>query len=314
MAAAVGVAPAAVPAAAVAPAALVPATITIIPELDALLRVSPAAPIAAVAVPGAANNLAADANSSIFVPLKQKGGAYDADSLITISSLINQWYHWTGDTAVPANYTNFGALSGIFQPGAGGQAALLNRAGTAILSLFGNNHQQACDFLEAAAAGQNGAAVNNYNTLRDYIWAMQSNAPANQQAVNANAANAVAFPGGQGMCWANILDAGYNHLADLPELHAGEAYIPDVNNNGLPIPSPAPAAAAAGAAPAANAPTLLPPSHLVRYAFGLLYRIKQILGEEGWSGAHWQIAFGGKKKSSRFTHRKKQYSQRRYKK
>lgn len=296
-----------------APAVAAPANIAIIPELDALLRVPPAAPIAAVAAIGAAAILAQDANSSIFVPLKQKGGAYDADSLITISSLINQWYHWTGDTAVPANYTNFGALSGIFQPGAGGQAALLDRAGTTILSLFGNNHQQACDFLEAAAAGQNGAAVNNYNTLRDYIWAMQSNAPANQQAVNANAANAVAFPGGQGMCWANILDAGYNHLADLPELHAGEAYIPDVNNNGLPIPSPAPAAAGA-APPAAPADRLLPPSHLVRYAFGLLYRIKQILGEEGWSGAHWQIAFGGKKKSSRFTHRKKQYSQRRYKK
>jgi hypothetical protein len=145
---------------------------------------------------------------------------------------------------------------------------------------------------------------------------MQSNPAAGAAgvpALNAVPANAVAFPGGQGMSWANILDAGYNHLADLPELHAGEAYIPDVNNNGLPIPSIAPAAAA-GAAPAANGPTLLPPSYLVRYAFGLLYRIKQILGEEGWSGAHWQIAFGGKKKSSRFTHRKKQYSQRRYKK
>ena len=93
--------------AALAPAVAAPANIAIIPELDALLRVPPAAPIAAVAVPAAANNLAVDANSSIFVPLKQKGGAYDADSLITISSLINQWYHWTGDTAAPANYTDF---------------------------------------------------------------------------------------------------------------------------------------------------------------------------------------------------------------
>jgi hypothetical protein len=274
------------------------------------LRVPPAAPIAAVAVPGAANNLAADANSSIFVPLKQKGGGYDADSLITISSLINQWFHWTGDTAVPANYTNFGALSGIIQPGAGGQAALSNPAANAILAMHNGNHQNACEFLEAAAVSPNvpQPAQVSLNALRDYIWAMPSNA-ANQGgavfAAQGAGAGVVALTPTDGMCWANMLDAGYNHLAAAPTLQAGEAYIPDAANAAAPIPSPA---------PAANGPTLLPPSYLVRYAFGLLYRIKQILGEEGWSGAHWQIAFGGKKKSSRFTHRKKQYSQRRYKK
>jgi hypothetical protein len=300
---------AAVPAAPVAAPVPVAATITIIPELDALLRVPPAAPIAAVAVPGAANNLAADANSSIFVPLKQKGGVYDPDSLITISSLINQWYHWTGDTVAPANYADFGALSGIIQPGAGGPAALSNPAANAILAMHNGNHQNACEFLEAAAVSPNvqQLAQVSLNALRDYIWAMPSNAPANQQAFAAQGAGAgvVALTPTEGMCWANMLDAGYNHLAAAPTLQAGEAYIPDAANAAAPIPSPA---------PAANGPALLPPSYLVRYAFGLLYRIKQILGEEGWSGAHWQIAFGGKKKSSRFTHRKKQYSQRRYKK
>ena len=288
--------------AAVAPAPAAPANIAIIPELDAFLRVPPGAPIAAV-VPALANNLAVDANSSIFVPLKQKGGAYDADSLITISSLINQWYHWTGDTAVPQNYTDFGALSGIIQPG-GGPPVLSNPAANAILVMFAGIHQAACEFLEAAAVSPNvpQAAQVSYTALRDYIWAMPSNALANQQfAARAAGAGIVAFSATAGMCWANMLDAGYNHLAAIPTLQAGEAYIPDANY--APIPSTA-----------AGGTALLPPSHLVRYAFGLLYRIKQILGEEGWSGAHWQIAFGGKKKSSRFTHRKKQYSQRRYKK
>ena len=304
MAAAAGPAPVVAPVAA-------PANIAIIPELDALLRVPPAQPIAAVAPIAAAGNVANNANSSIFVPLKQKGGAYDADSLITISSLINQWYHWTGDTAVPQNYTDFGALSGIIQPGGGGAAGLSNPAANAILAMFAGIHQDACEFLEAAAvaaaqqqAAQQQAASASYAALRDYIWAMPSNAAAaNQPAFAARAAGAgiVAFSATAGMCWANMLDAGYNHLAAIPTLQAGEAYIPDANY--APIPSPA-----------AGGPALLPPSHLVRYAFGLLYRIKQILGEEGWSGAHWQIAFGGKKKSSRFTHRKKQYSQRRYKK
>jgi hypothetical protein len=308
MAAAAGLAgPAPVVAPIVAPAA--PATITIIPELDALLRAPPAAPIAVVAPIAQAANVANNADSSIFVPLKQKGGGYDADSLITISSLINQWYHWTGDTAAPANYTNFGALSGIIQPGAGGQAALSNPAANAILAMHNGNHQNACEFLEAAAVSPNvqQAAQASLFALRDYIWAMSSNAPANQQGFAAQGAGAgvVALTPTEGMCWANMLDAGYNHLAAAPTLQAGEAYIPDATNAAAPIPSPA---------PAANGPALLPPSYLVRYAFGLLYRIKQILGEEGWSGAHWQIAFGGKKKSSRFTHRKKQYSQRRYKK
>lgn len=295
----------------VAPVAAVPATITIIPELDAMLRVPPAAPIAAVAVPGAANNLAADANSSIFVPLKQKGGVYDPDSLITISSLINQWYHWTGDTVAPANYADFGALSGIIQPGGANPAVLSNPAANVILAMFNGNHQNACEFLEAAAVSPNvpQPAQVSLNALRDYIWAMPSNAAANQGgavfAAQGAGAGVVALTPTDGMCWANMLDAGYNHLAAAPTLQAGEAYIPDAANAAAPIPSPA---------PAANGPTLLPPSYLVRYAFGLLYRIKQILGEEGWSGAHWQIAFGGKKKSSRFTHRKKQYSQRRYKK
>ena len=297
--------------AAIAPAPAAPANIAIIPELDALLRVPPGAPIAAVVAVRAANNLAQDANSSIFVPLKQKGGAYDADSLITISSLINQWYHWTGDTAAPANYTDFGALSGIIQPGGGVAAVLSNPAANAILAMFAGRHQDACEFLEAAAAAaaaaQQQAASASYTALRDYIWTMPSNAPANanQQPFAAQAAGAgiVAFSATEGMCWANMLDAGSNYLAATPTLQAGEAYISDNANAGAPIPSPA-----------AGGPALLPPSQLVRYAFGLLYRIKQILGEEGWSGAHWQIAFGGKKKSSRFTHRKKQYSQRRYKK
>ena len=294
-----------------APAVAAPANIAIIPELDALLRVPPTAPIGAVAVRGDANNPAPNANSSIFVPLKQKVGAYDADSLITISSLINQWYHWTGDTAVPANYTDFGALSGIIQPGGGaggGAAVLSNPAANVILAMFAGIHQNACEFLEAAVVSPNvpQAAQASLIALRDYIWAMPSNADNQQQqqfAAQGAGAGVVELTQTEGMCWANMLDAGYNHLAAAPTLQAGEAYILDVANTGAPIPSPA-----------AGGPALLPPSQLVRYAFGLLYRIKQILGEEGWSGAHWQIAFGGKKKSSRFTHRKKQYSQRRYKK
>jgi hypothetical protein len=54
------------------------------------------------------------------------------------------------------------------------------------------------------------------------------------------------------------------------------------------------------------------PGDLIRYAFGLLWRIKTVLGDN-WPDTHRQMTTGGKK-SSRFTHRKKQYSQRRYKK
>jgi hypothetical protein len=295
-----------------------PATITIIPELDALLRAPPVAPIVRVAQIAQAANVANNAYSSIFVPLKQKGGVYDVDSLITISSLINQWFHWTGDTAVPANYTDFGALSGIIQSGGVIPPVLSNPAANAILAMFNGNHQNACEFLEAAAVSPNvqAAAQASLNALRDYIWDMPSNAPANNGgavfAAQGAGAGVVALTPTEGLGWANMLDAGYNHLAAAPTLQAGEAYIPDAANAAAPIPSPAPPAPPApGVAPAPH--TLLRPSYLVRYAFGLLYRIKQILGEEGWSGAHWQIAFGGKK-SSRFTHRKKQYSQRRYKK
>jgi len=287
-------------------AAPAPATIRIIPELDALLRVPPAQSIADIVPIAAAVNLRVTADSSIFVPLKQKHGAYDADSLITISSLINQWFHWTGDTAAPANYTNFGALSGIIQPGGGNAAVLSNPAANVILRMFNGSHQDACEFLQAAVVTANvpAQAAATYTTLLNYIWAMPSNAQANLQFAAGGANALAALTPTDGMCWADMLDAGYNHLAAAPTLQAGEAYIPDVANANAPIPSPA---------PAAPADRLLPPSYLVRYAFGLLYRIKQILGEEGWSGAHWQIAFGGKK-SSRFTHRKKQYSQRRYKK
>ena len=287
------------------------ASISIDPAIDAMLRIPPAAaigPIAAIA-PGAPPAPNANADSSIFVPLKQKLAGYDNDSLITISSIINQWCHYTGDFVAPAGYTEFGMLSGLSQPGGAAPAVLSNPAASFILAMFNNNHQDACEFLEVVitAVGA-GPVANGFTEIRDDIWNMPSNAAgagAGAAFVAIGAAAITAPVPSRGLCWANALDSGTNFFstANLPPLSQNEGYVPNAAN--APIPSPV-------AAPGGS--FLIPPSSLIRYAFGLLYRIKQILGEEGWTGTHWQIASGGKKKSSRFTHRKKQYSQRRYKK
>lgn len=288
------------------------ASISINPQIDAMLRIPPANPIGPIApiAAGAPPFPNANAYSSIFVPLKQKVGGYDNDSLITISSIINQWCHYTGDFVAPAGYTEFGMLSGLSQQAAGAVAVRSNPAASFILAMFNNDHQDACEFLEVVitAAGIPAPVAAGLTEIRDDIWNMPSNAAAGGAfAAIGPAAIAAAPVPSRGLCWANVLDSGTNFfsIVNRPPLSQNEGYIPNPGAAGAPIPS---------VAPGPGGPFLIPPSRLIRYAFGLLYRIKQILGEEGWTGTHWQIASGGKKKSSRFTHRKKQYSQRRYKK
>jgi len=263
---------------------------------------------------------AAPANS-IFVPFRKKLGLYDQDSLITITSLLNQWNIYTSDHTLNE--------CGIFS-GYDNANAPTNIAPHIFLAMFNNQYQYALDFLSsinsditAQTAMGNSSCTNAAGAPATPNVAQLITFLINEiMRINGNQAVPIApfnaqldpiLPVGaitQGHGWSQILN---NIAAQFPivrkQAQPNEIY-------GL-APGPPPPLPAIQPRPIPNAglADCIPPADLIRYSFGLLWQIKKVLGEGGWSDTHAQITFGGgKKKSSRFTHRKKQYSQRRYKK
>ena len=295
---------------------------TIRPSLTAAITTQVANPAIIQPIQPPAAPLAANAAAnSIFVPFRKKGGQYDADSLITITSLLNQWNiytsdHTPGECGIFSGYEN------------NNNVALIGPH--VFLAMFNNNFQYALDFLSSiladiAAALMAGASqchnpaavaggtnvVGIINALNNEIIRINGNQAIPIQPFNAALdpifpANASTYGHG----WSQIL----NNIAEqfpvaLKQAQANEIY------ELAPGPLPQLPALQPRPIPNANAAPCIPPADLIRYAFGLLWQIKKVLGEGGWSDTHAQITLGGgKKKSSRFTHRKKQYSQRRYKK
>lgn len=264
---------------------------------------------------------AAPANS-IFVPFRKKNGLYDADSLITITSLLNQWNVYTSDHT-PGE-------CGIFS-GYDTADAPINIAPYIFLATFNNDYQYAIDFLSSIVADIQIAALNGGSNCQNPagvalnsnivgIITLFINAITNIHGAQIGIPPLVPpnidpiLPAG-----ASILGHGWSHI-----LNNVAAQFPALRKQAQPneiyelAPGPLPPLPAIQPRPIPNNPNpadCIPPAHLIRYAFGLLWQIKKVLGEGGWSDTHAQITFGGgKKKSSRFTHRKKQYSQRRYKK
>lgn len=292
------------------------------PSLTAAITTQVNAPVIIAPIPTPAGPLAAPAAAnSIFVPFRKKGGLYDADSLITITSLLNQWNIYTsdhspGECGIFSGYDNANAPTSI--------------APHIFLAMFNNDYQYALNFLSSIDADI---------TAQTAMGASNCTNPAGA-AATPNVAQLITFlineitringiravpiapfaaaldpvlPAGAasvGHGWSQILNniavqfpvadkqAQPNEIYELPPgpLPPLPAIQPRPNPNAAPAPC-------------------IPPAELIRYAFGLLWQIKKVLGEGGWSDTHAQITLGGgKKKSSRFTHRKKQYSQRRYKK
>jgi hypothetical protein len=267
--------------------------------------------------PPAADLLAPASANSIFVPFRKKNGAYDQDSLITITSLLNQWNVYTSDHT-PGE-------CGIFS-GYDDDDAPVNIGAHVFLAMFNNDYQYAINFLSSIAADIQTAAANTGSNCQNQAGGGPNVETIinifNQKVVRINnnlnnpALNAALDPilpvnsriNGHG--WSHILNnVAAQFPADRKEARQNEIY------ELAPGPLPQLPAIQPRPIPNANAAPCIPPADLIRYAFGLLWQIKKVLGEGGWSDTHAQITLGGgKKKSSRFTHRKKQYSQRRYKK
>lgn len=295
---------------------------TIRPSLTAAITTQVNAPAIIQPIQPPAAPLAAPATAnSIFVPFRKKGGLYDADSLITITSLLNQWNiytsdHTPGECGIFSGYDNANVPTII--------------GGHVLLAMFNNDYQYALNFLssiDADITAQTALGASNCTNqqgvqatpnIAQVIFQLIQEVNRINNNLNNPALNAALDPilpinasiNGHG--WSQILNniaeqfpvafkqAQPNEIYDLAPAPA--APLPPL----APQPRPIPNAAAA---------PCIPPAHLIRYAFGLLWQIKKVLGEGGWSDTHAQITLGGgKKKSSRFTHRKKQYSQRRYKK
>jgi len=276
--------------------------------------------IAAIPVPPGNLAAAAPANS-IFVPFRKKNGAYDQDSLITITSLLNQWNTYTSDHTP----NECGIFSGYDDVN-----ALTNIGAHIFLAMFNNNYQYAIDFLSSIDAditaqtatgnssctNQQGAQLtpNVAQVITQFIGEVNRiNNNLNNPALNA--ALDPILPANSsinGHGWSHIL----NNIAEQfpavrKQAQQNEIYeLAPAPAVPLPLLAPPPRPI-----PNTRAVPCIPPAELIRYSFGLLWQIKKVLGEGGWSDTHAQITLGGgKKKSSRFTHRKKQYSQRRYKK
>ena len=243
--------------------------------------------------------LAPIASRSIHVPLYKDGaGACTQDSCITITTLLNQWDVYTRDHTAGVG----GILSGFNFQG----AALENIAPYLFISIFGGIDEalhffNAVDADIAGVGGAQSAALAGAGYFQPMIATLTAIRGARLPAPAAYAAVNPAPPLELTDGWSDILNAIAAFHPDAEKTAAaGETYDPPV----------------AGAAPVINrvgGRLCLPPSDLIRYAFGLLWRIKTVLGDS-WPDTHRQMTTGGKKKSSRFTHRKKQYSQRRYKK
>lgn len=290
---------------------------TIRPSLTAAITTQVANPAIIQPIQPPAAPLAANAAAnSIFVPFRKKGGQYDADSLITITSLLNQWNiytsdHTPGECGIFSGYENNNTVALI--------------APHVFLAMFNNNYQYALNFLSSIAADINQLGPNasfcknavgpNVETIIRILIQEVTRINGNQ-AIPIHPFNAVLDPilpvtaAVIGHGWSHILNnIAAQFPAALKQAQANEIYelapgplpqLPAIQPRPIPNAAPAPC---------------IPPAELIRYAFGLLWQIKKVLGEGGWSDTHAQITLGGgKKKSSRFTHRKKQYSQRRYKK
>lgn len=294
---------------------------TIRPTLTAAINLQVNNPAIIQPIPVPPANLAAAAPaSSIFVPLRKKNGVYDADSLITITSLLNQWNIYTSDHT-PGE-------CGIFS-GYNNADARANIGAHVFLAMFNNDYQYALDFLSSIDAditaqtamgqssctnGAGAAATPNVAQLITFLINEITRINGNQAVPIApfNAQLDPTLPAGAailGHGWSHILN---NIAAQFPAAQAQQNEIYELPPPGGPVP---PLAPLPRPIPNNGVVDCIPPAELIRYSFGLLWQIKKVLGEGGWSDTHAQITLGGgKKKSSRFTHRKKQYSQRRYKK
>jgi len=241
--------------------------------------------------------------TSIHVPVYKRVGQYnDSDSRITIISLLNQWHLYT--KTIPQNQAagvlcQAGILSGFGTAQANGDH--IDMAPHLLAVLFGGKQEaiNAVTDMQTSAGGGNllggGGAAQTYVDLLQRINALGNVVPANNPG---NAPQAVY--GG----WGRIL----NKIADyagMPTLNANETYTGAAGQ--------VPPSVQIGAAVAAT----VGPAELIRYAFGLLYKIKVVLGTD-WPETHNQLSMGGRNsknnKRNKYTHRKKQYSQRRYKK
>ncbi len=130
------------------------ATATIRQTLTTAITAQVANPaiIQPIPVPAANANLNAPAPAkSIFVPFRKKNGAYDADSLITITSLLNQWNVYTSDHTL--------GECGIFS-GYDENNAPANIGANVFLAMFNNDYQYAIDFLSSIVADIQIAAFN----------------------------------------------------------------------------------------------------------------------------------------------------------
>ena len=267
-------------------------------------------PVVPLAAPAAAN--------SIFVPFRKKNGAYDADSLITITSLLNQWNiftsdHTPGECGIFSGYDNANAPTNI--------------GGHVFLAMFNNDYQYALNFLRSIAADINQSGNTNASSCQNAggggpnVETIIAGLIQEVNRINGNQAAPIApfaavldplFPANAaviGHGWSQIL----NNIAEQFPVAEKQTQANEIYE--LPPGPPPPPALQPRPIPNAAAADCIPPAELIRYSFGLLWQIKKVLGEGGWSDTHAQITLGGgKKKSSRFTHRKKQYSQRRYKK
>jgi hypothetical protein len=242
----------------------------------------------------AAIPMAAGPTRSIHVPLyRDIALAHTIDTCITITTLLNQWNVYTKDYIAGSG----GVLSGYDNAG-----ARKNLSAHLFICIFGtvNDAWQFCTAVVAAAP-----ANAQLNGLIAYFQQMVVDLNAIRVAtgggaIPAPAGAALAAPAMQPNGWSGILNTIAVFNADVDyQAPAGEIYNAPAN------PATAPVVIAIAA-------QCILPSYLIRYAFGLLWRIKTVLGDN-WPDTHRQMTTGGKK-SSRFTHRKKQYSQRRYKK
>jgi hypothetical protein len=291
---------------------------TIRPSLTAAITAQVNNPQIIAAIPVPPGNLAAVAPAnSIFVPFRKKNGLYDQDSLITITSLLNQWNTYTSDHT-PGECGIFSGYDNVNAP--------KNIHGHVFLAMFNNDYQYALNFLSSIAADINqlgltnasscqNAGGPNVETIIDRLIQEVNRINGNQAAPIApfDAALDPNLPVNasiNGHGWSHILN---NIAAQFPAIQKQAQQ----NEIYVLAPGPLPPIPAIQPRPIPNsaAAPCIPPAELIRYSFGLLWQIKKVLGEGGWSDTHAQITLGGgKKKSSRFTHRKKQYSQRRYKK
>jgi hypothetical protein len=251
------------------------------------------APIA----PAAGNIAAAGPTNSIHVPfIKDTAGNYTQDSCITITTLLNQWNAYTKDHT-PGSA---GILTGYDDTAAN----TVDRNAHLFAVIFGGA-QQAFDSLTAIVAAAPGTIQGDFGPeLALLVDPNEFTPPAAAAAAAANpAAPTVPFYGG----WSNLLNNIAAHFADNRK---------SCGANEMLVPA-APGAPGAPTLSQGNT-TCIPPADLIRYAFGLLYKIKRVLGSD-WPETHNQLTMGGRNsknnnKRNKYTHRKKQYSQRRYKK